>query len=85
MIKLQTHDEALMWSRFERMAAVLGCCTLAVVFDLVIAYLTGSKPNWYATGLTSIVGQLLVLKCWMDLILKRKPGKNCWEFERGKQ
>ena len=84
MIQLQTHDEALMWSRFERMAAVLGCCVLAVVFDLVIAHLTGNIPNWFATAIISIIGQLVVLKCWMDLAHKRKPGKNCWEFERRK-
>jgi hypothetical protein len=85
MIQLQTHDEALMWSRFGRMAAVMGCAILAVVFDLMIAYFTGNKPNWIATAIISIVGQLLVLKCWMDLALKRQPGKNCWEFERRKR
>ena len=82
MIVLQTHDMALMWSRFERIGAIMGCILLAVIFDFAVSIMGGFPPNWILSSIMAIVGQLLVLKCWMDLIIHRKPGKNCWEFER---
>jgi hypothetical protein len=76
MVRLITHDQALAFSRIGRMLWV--CSSLWVV--MFMDYLTSG-----AVGIISLsagfICQMLVLKCWLDMIFKRKPGKNCWEFK----
>jgi hypothetical protein len=81
-IEIQSHDMALMWSRFERIAAIMACIFIITAFEIGFSFITKVPPSWIATGIATIVGQLMVLKCWMDMAIKRQPDKNCWEFER---
>ena len=77
MIILQTYNIALMWSRFERMFFISISLFLIVGFEFIIY----DKPNWMMSSAASIVAQVLVFKCWVDMILMSQPFKNCWEFK----
>ena len=81
-IQIQTHDTALMWSRFERIGAIMVCIAIIVAFEVGVSFMFKIPPSWIPSGIATIVGQLMVLKCWMDMAIKRQPDKNCWEFER---
>jgi hypothetical protein len=76
MIVFMTHDQALIWDRVNRILAVMGAVLSIVVIDMLTPYSIGS-------GLFLVVfaGQILILKCWADMILKSQPFKNCWEFQ----
>ena len=75
MIVFMTHDAALMWSRFERIAYVVGAVFLVMLMDLA----TGGSGS--ISLVIAFIGQLITLKCWLDMIFLRQPFKNCWEFK----
>jgi hypothetical protein len=50
-----------------------------VVIVTLVDYLMGGFTAISLFGL--IIGQLAVLKCWHDMVHKRQPNKNCWEFK----
>jgi len=77
MIILMTHDQVLVISRIERMMFI--CLGIMVV--AFFEYLTSAKPTWLITSITGIIGQFLVLKCWLDMIYMSEPYKNCWAFK----
>jgi hypothetical protein len=77
MIEFMTYDQALMWSRFERIFwLVIGTVIVALAESML------TNPTWIFTGLVTFVGQILVFKCWVDMSLLTQPHKNCWAFER---
>jgi hypothetical protein len=76
MFLFMTHNEALMWSRFERLIAIVVSISLVVLFES-----TGAKPTWIITSITVVIGQLLALKCWIDMIRMSQPDQNCWAFK----
>jgi hypothetical protein len=45
-----------------------------------IDYLTSGTLGFFSLG-TANIAHVMVLFCWRDMMLKRKPGKNCWEFK----
>ena len=74
-ITIQTHDKALDISRIGRIMAV----SAVVGIVALVEYLMGGFT--WLTLFSAFVGQCAVLKCWYDMIHKRQPDKNCWEFE----
>lgn len=74
-ITIQTHDRALTISRMGRIMAVSAVVAIVAIAD----YLMGGFT--VITLFSTIIGQLAVLKCWLDVIHKRRPNKNCWEFK----
>ena len=76
MIEFRTHNEALMWSRFERMFFICIAAAIAAFVDIVM----GSEA-YILTAFATIAAQFLVLKCWMDMILMSQPHLNCWAFK----
>lgn len=74
-IILQTYDRALNFSRIERIMAI----SLTVGIVALVEYLCGGLT--WLTLFSAFIGQLATLKCWWDMIIKRQPGKNCWEFK----
>jgi hypothetical protein len=78
-----THDQALMWNRFERIFITFAAMGV-VVLVTILTTPDIMNPSPFVAGtlfFTAFVGQLVVLKCWLDMIFKRKPDKNCWEFK----
>ena len=71
-----THNQALMWSRLERLCAVMVGVGLVYLFEAA-----GSQPTWLITTISMFVAQFIVLKCWADMIMMSKPDKNCWAFK----
>jgi hypothetical protein len=71
-----SYDQALTWSRLERIIFVCGAVFLVTCVD----YLTSATVG-YISLLAGLVGQLVVLKCWMDMFFLSKPFLNCWAFE----
>ena len=72
----RTYNEAIMWSRFERLFAVM-----AVICVVYLLESMGSQPAWIMTWLSLIGGQVLAIKCWADMIVRAEPHKNCWAFK----
>lgn len=77
MITFMTHDQALMWNRFERM--VVTCA--AVLLVAIVEQLSSTNPTYLFSGLATIAAQFIVLKCWMDMSAMSKPYENCWAFK----
>ena len=75
MFTFMTHNEALMWSRFERLFAVMGGIGAVYLFESL-----GSQPTWIITWISLMVAQVLALKCWADMIIMGQPDRNCWAF-----
>jgi hypothetical protein len=76
MFLFMTHNEALMWSRFERLIAIVGALLVVFFFESM-----GSNPTWIITSITVVIGELLALKCWIDMIRMSQPDQNCWAFK----
>jgi hypothetical protein len=76
MITFVTHDAALMWSRFERMAAVSAAMIIVAGLD----WLTSGSFGFF-TMLGAFGAQLIVLKCWLDMAMMGSPYENCWSFK----
>ena len=76
MFTFMTHNEALMWSRFERLFAVMGGICVIYLFESL-----GSQPTWIMTTVSLFIGQLIALKCWADMISMSQPDRNCWAFK----
>jgi hypothetical protein len=77
MITFVTYNQAMMWDRMERIF-VISICVLAVAFLESL----GSNPTWIFTALAALGAQILVLKCWSDMLIDSKPFDNCWAFEK---
>ena len=77
MIILQTHNQALMWSRFGRMFAVMAAVALIVAAEYIVA----SQPTLMISSVSIIIAQFVALKCWADMIFMSEPYKNCWAFK----
>jgi len=75
MFIFQTHDQALMWSRFQRLFSIMAALLLVAGAEGL-----GNNPTWLFTSIAIIVGQLLAFKCWADMIVMREPYLNCWSF-----
>jgi hypothetical protein len=74
--KFMTHDEALMWSRLERI------CVVSLALGLVPAVESQmTNPSWLFTILATLGAGVVVLKCWVDMILLSRPFENCWAFK----
>ena len=74
-----TYNEALMWDRLERIC-VIAAGMLVVVFIEGL----GSNPIWLFTSLAAIAAQILVVKCWSDMVVGSRPYENCWGFNAQK-
>lgn len=79
-IKFKTYNEALDLHNLGNMWAWLGVLLIVVLLDKSFF-----GHIYYTTVGTFFVVAFACLKGWSNMILKRKPGKNCWEFyyERG--
>lgn len=76
MIVFRTYNEALMWSRLERIVLVLA----GIFLVAGVEYMSGSRSGTF-TWVTLLIGQFIILKCWMDMITMSQPFKNCWAFK----
>jgi len=77
MLILVTHDQALTYSRLERLFMIMA----AVALVAFVEYITSNQPSWLFTWIALFAGQILSFKCWSDMIVYREPFKNCWEFK----
>jgi len=77
VITFQTYNQALMWSRFARMFAVMAAVALIVVAE----YMVASQPTLMISSMCIIIAQFIALKCWADMIFMNEPYKNCWAFK----
>jgi len=71
-----THNDALMWSRFERLFAIGGGLCAVFLFEAM-----GSQPTWLITTISLFIAQFLALKCWADMVRMSQPHQNCWAFK----
>jgi predicted membrane channel-forming protein YqfA (hemolysin III family) len=79
MIKIRTYNQALLWSRIERMAVIM---IIMSAITTVLQQVSMTPLSIVILGITAFIAQLAILKCWLDLANKGRPDKNCWEFER---
>jgi hypothetical protein len=70
LIVFISYDYALMWHIFEKLFALL-----AVMLVAIVATYTISIPLAY---LIELVGMVIMLKLWRDMIFKSRPFENCW-------
>lgn len=80
MLTFITHDQALMWSRFERMIVVMSAAIVVAAGEIIMI----DKPTWIFTSLATLVAGFVILKCWADIALLSEPDKNCWAFKEWK-
>ena len=93
MIKFISYNRALMWSRLEQIVLVCGAAAIVAMVEIsfmppmLLEDILANKPLPENTPypifsmITSFAAQIWCLKCWMDMLLKGRPGKNCWEFK----
>ena len=90
-ITFMTYNQAVMYSRIERIVLVCAAAALVAFLDYsmnplsmeqlqMIAETGGPMPYKISWGAT-MLAQLYVLKCWWDIMVMREPDKNCWEFK----
>lgn len=79
--KFMTHNQALMWSRFERMFWISMALLAIVAVEIIGVMVSGTPTTWIGSSLAAIVAQILVLKCWADMIIMSRPFENCWAFK----
>jgi len=77
MIYFMTHDQALAYSRLERLFIIMAAIGLVAFVEYIFSGGTAVLFTWIAL----FAGQLLALKCWVDMIVMREPFKNCWAFK----
>jgi hypothetical protein len=76
MLVFMTHDHALMLSRFNRMVFVVSSLFIVMIMDA----LTSGTVGYVSLG-AGFVGQIIILKQWLDMSLMKQPFLNCWAFK----
>lgn len=72
-----TYNQALSWDRLERIFVISAAVFLVALFESFT-----SNPVWIFTSIATYAAQILVIKCWADMVIMSRPFENCWDFGR---